>query len=81
MGYLFLERTVYGWVGWKRPKRRLRAFLQLGVRPSWARRYAYSRKGGWRIVNSQVMNEVVRSKNDLEDHFNEENRLRAGELR
>ena len=47
------------WKSWKRPKRRLRAFLQLGVQPSWARRYAYSRKGGWRMVNSQVMKMTV----------------------
>jgi len=59
MGYLLMKRTVYGWVGWKRPKRRLRAFLQLGVSPSWARSYAYSRKGGWRIVNSQIMKMTV----------------------
>ena len=43
------------WKAWKRPKRRIRAFLQLGVEPSWARRYAYSRKGGWRIAGSPVM--------------------------
>ena len=47
------------WKDWKRPKRRLRAFLQLGVEPSWAKRYAYSRKGGWRIVNSQIMKMTV----------------------
>jgi len=47
------------WKQWKRPKRRLRAFLQLGVEWSWAKRYAYSRKGGWRIVNSQVMKMTV----------------------
>ena len=47
------------WKDWKRPKRRLRAFLQLGVKPSWAKRYAYSRKGGWRIVNSQIMKMTV----------------------
>ena len=47
------------WKSWKRPKRRLRAFLQLGVKPSWAKRYAYSRKGGWRLANSQVMKMTV----------------------
>ena len=47
------------WKSWKRPKRRLRAFLQLGVQPSWAKRYAYSRKGGWRMVNSQVMKMTI----------------------
>lgn len=47
------------WKQWKRPKRRLRAFLQLGVSPSWARRFAYSRKGGWRLSCSPVMKMTV----------------------
>jgi group II intron reverse transcriptase/maturase len=47
------------WKGWKRPKRRLRAFLQLGVSTSWAKRYAYSRMGGWRIACSPIMGTTV----------------------
>ena len=47
------------WKQWKRPKRRLRAFLQLGVEPSWARRYAYSRMGGWAIACSPIMKMTV----------------------
>ena len=47
------------WKSWKQPKRRLRAFLQLGVEPSWARRYAYSRKGGWAIACSPIMGTTV----------------------
>ena len=47
------------WKSWKRPKRRLRAFRQLGVKESWAYRYAYSRKGGWRIANSQIMRTTI----------------------
>ena len=47
------------WKQWKKPKRRLRAFLQLGVSPSWARRYAYSRKGGWRLACGPVMGTTV----------------------
>ena len=43
------------WKQWKRPKRRYRAFLQLGISPDWARRFAYSRKGGWRLSCSPVM--------------------------
>lgn len=43
------------WKQWKRPKRRYRAFLQLGITPDWARRFAYSRKGGWRLSCSPVM--------------------------
>jgi len=47
------------WKQWKRHKRRLRAFLQLGVEPSWARRYAYSRMGGWAIACSPIMKTTV----------------------
>lgn len=47
------------WKHWKRPKRRLRAFLQLGVEASWARRFAYSRKGGWAIACGPIMGTTV----------------------
>lgn len=47
------------WKQWKRPWRRLRAFLQLGVKASWAWRFAYSRKGGWAIACSPIMGTTV----------------------
>jgi len=47
------------WKQWKRPKRRLRAFRQLGVETSWARRFAYSRMGGWAIACSPIMGTTV----------------------
>jgi hypothetical protein len=47
------------WKMWKRPKRRLRAFRQLGVEESWARRFAYSQMGGWRIACSPIMGTTV----------------------
>lgn len=47
------------WKQWKRPRRRLRAFLQLGVEASWARRFAYSRMGGWAIACSPIMGTTV----------------------
>ena len=47
------------WKQWKRPKRRLRAFRQLGVEESWARRFAYSRMGGWAIACSPIMGTTV----------------------
>ena len=47
------------WKAWKRPKRRLRAFRQLGVVESWARRYVYSRLGGWAIACSPIMGTTV----------------------
>jgi hypothetical protein len=47
------------WKQWKQPKRRYRAFLQLEVEPSWARRFAWSRKGGWAIAYSPIMGATV----------------------
>ena len=47
------------WKQWKKPKRRLRAFRQLGVTEDWARRFAYSRKGGWAIAGSPIMGTTV----------------------
>jgi group II intron reverse transcriptase/maturase len=47
------------WKQWKGPKRRLRAFRQLGVEESWARRFAYSQKGGWAIACSPIMGTTV----------------------
>ena len=47
------------WKQWKRPRRRYRAFLQLGVEESWARRFAWSRMGGWRIACSPIMGTTV----------------------
>ena len=49
------------WKQWKRPKRRLRAFRQLRVEESWARRFAYSRKGGWAIACSPIPEESGQS--------------------
>lgn len=43
------------WKQWKRPRRRFRAFIQLGIEISWARRFAWSRLGGWRIACSPIM--------------------------
>ncbi len=47
------------WKSWKRPRRRYRAFRQLGVSHAWAMRYAWSRKGGWRLSCSPVMKMTV----------------------
>jgi len=67
-GYQKLK-TVDGWIrnrlryciwkAWKKPKRRYRAFIQLGVEPSWARRFAWSRKGGWAIACSPIMGVTI----------------------
>ncbi|WP_235291739.1 group II intron reverse transcriptase/maturase [Portibacter lacus] len=47
------------WKGWKNPKRRYRAFRQLGLFHSKARQFSYSRLGGWRISCSPIMGTTV----------------------
>ncbi len=45
------------WKAWKNPKRRYRAFRQLGLSHGKARQFCYSRLGGWRIACSPIMDE------------------------
>jgi group II intron reverse transcriptase/maturase len=47
------------WKAWKKPRRRYRAFLQLGIVEEWARKFAWSRKGGWAIACSPIMGTTV----------------------
>ena len=47
------------WKAWQKPKRRYRAFLQLGVESSCARRFAWSRKGRWAIACSPIMGVTI----------------------
>ena len=47
------------WKQWKKPRRRYRAFVQLGVNHEWARKFAGSRKGGWAIACSPIMKVTV----------------------
>jgi RNA-directed DNA polymerase len=45
------------WKQWKKPGRRYRAFRQLGIVPEWARKFAWSRMGGWAIACSPIPDE------------------------
>lgn len=47
------------WKQWKRPNRRRRAFIQLGVDPDHAFAWAYCRHGGWRIAQSPIMGTTI----------------------
>jgi len=47
------------WKAWKKPKRRIRAFIQLGISRSWAIRYGYSRMSGWAIACSPIMGTTI----------------------
>lgn len=47
------------WKAWKNPKRRYRAFRQLGLSHKKARQFCYSRLGGWRIACSPIMKTTV----------------------
>ena len=47
------------WKSWKKPKRRIRAFIQLGLPRFRARQYGYSRMSGWAIACSPIMGTTV----------------------
>ncbi len=47
------------WKAWKNPKRRYRAFRQLGLSHTKARQFCYSRLGGWRIACGPIMGTTV----------------------
>lgn len=43
------------WKAWKKPKRRRKNLRRLGAKPRDARRWSYSRKGGWAIAQSPIL--------------------------
>ncbi len=43
------------WKQWKKPNRRKRAFIQLGINKEDACRWSRSRLSGWRIAQSPIM--------------------------
>ena len=47
------------WKQWKRPNRRRRAFIQLGVNPGHAFAWAYCRHSGWFISQSPIMTTTI----------------------
>ncbi len=47
------------WKQWKRPNRRRRAFIQLGVDPDHAFAWAYCRHSGWFISQSPMMTTTI----------------------
>ena len=47
------------WKQWKRPNRRRRAFIQLGVDPDHAYAWAYCRHSGWFISQSPIMTTTI----------------------
>jgi len=49
------------WKGWKKPNRRMRAYIQMGIKPEVAYSWSRSRLGGWRIAQSPIMTTTVTS--------------------
>jgi hypothetical protein len=47
------------WHNWKKPKRRGKNLIRLGVEPVKARKWGNSGKGSWAIAHSQVMKTTV----------------------
>jgi len=47
------------WKHWKRPNKRMRSFIQLGIPKDKAYAWSRSRLGGWAIAQSPIMNTTV----------------------
>ncbi len=47
------------WKQWKKPDKRRRAFIQLGVSQEHAYQWSRSRHGGWRIAQSPIMTTTI----------------------
>lgn len=47
------------WKAWKNAKRRRKNLLRLGASPRDARRWSYSRKGGWAIAQSPILKYTI----------------------
>jgi len=53
----WIRRKIRGiqWRQWKKPKRRLRQLIALGIKEHTARKHAYSSKGPWRMAKTYCM--------------------------
>jgi len=58
-GWIKTRLRYFIWKKWKKPNRRMRAFLQLGINPNDSFSWSRSRKGGWRICNSPIMTTTI----------------------
>jgi len=47
------------WKHWKKPDRRMRAYIQMGINQSIAYQWSRSRKGGWAVAQSPMMRTTV----------------------
>lgn len=53
----WIRRKIRGiqWRQWKKPKKRLKKLIALGIKEGTARKHAYSSKGPWRMAKSYCM--------------------------
>lgn len=53
----WIRRKIRGiqWRQWKKPKRRLKQLIALGIKEHTARKHAYSSKGPWRMAKTYCM--------------------------
>jgi group II intron reverse transcriptase/maturase len=47
------------WHNWKKPKRRCKNLIRLGISPENARRWSLTRMGGWAVARSPIMKYAV----------------------
>jgi group II intron reverse transcriptase/maturase len=50
------------WHDWKRPKKRKESLIKLGINPQQAAAFANTRKGGWAVAQSPIMNTSITKK-------------------
>jgi len=58
-GWIKSRLRYFIWKKWKKPNRRQRAFLQMGINKTDAYSWSRSRKGGWRLAQSPIMTTTV----------------------
>jgi group II intron reverse transcriptase/maturase len=47
------------WHSWKKPKRRFKSLIRMGVKPHIARSWSYPRVGGWAVARSPILKTTI----------------------
>jgi RNA-directed DNA polymerase len=58
-GWIKTRLRYFIWKKWKKPNRRMRAYIQMGINQEDAYAWSRSRLGGWRIAHSPIMTTTI----------------------
>lgn len=58
-GWIKSRIRYFIWKKWKKPNRRMRAYLQMGINQKDAYSWSRSRLGGWRIAQSPILTTTI----------------------